>query len=273
MSLRDFMLRPGLRLRGWVPKPSLWPPTPDGGAIGQTHRGGRGDSTPGGRDGRGGAEAGPPGARGAGSLRLGAGLGPRTCAQAQPSRKSRAAGGWSGRCHPLPERGTPRLPGLEPQGCAAAKEGRSLPPRLALLLHRLAPPLPGRVSDLAPPLPGRCGGGGGGGGVVSRTPDLSASRPYSPTACRSAQPLAAGLSIPTHIRGRSTPPGLCFAGVPVWSVVPLTHIPVRSRGPLFGGAVPTQQPMAPRVPPSLLSSPAPKTPGLCLAMAPPRHPT
>ena len=28
MSLRDFMLRPGLRLRGWVPKPSLWPPQP-----------------------------------------------------------------------------------------------------------------------------------------------------------------------------------------------------------------------------------------------------
>lgn len=151
LSLRDFMPRPGLRLRGRVPKPPWWPPSHDRGAIGQTHRRGRGDSTPGGRDRRG-AEPGPLGARGAGSLRPGAGLEPRTCAQAQPSRKSRVAGGWSRGCHPLPEDDA-EAAGSRALWCAAGKEGRSRPPRWAVLLHRLAPPLPGcgPVSALAPP--------------------------------------------------------------------------------------------------------------------------
>lgn len=255
------MPRPGLRLRGRVPKPPWWPPSPDRGAIGQTHRRGRGDSTPGGRDRRG-AEAGPLGAPGAGSLRPGAGLEPRTCAQAQPSRKSRVAGGWSRGCHPLPEDDA-EAAGSRALWCAAGKEGRSRPRRWAVLLHRLATPLPGcgRVSALAPPP-----------GGVSRTPDLSASCPGSPTPSSAAQrpgPLAAVPASPRTPEARPTPPGLCS----VRSVVPLTHIRAESHRPPFREPSLRNRPWRPQPCSPLCPAQIPRVWVVCVWLWPPWHPT
>lgn len=95
-------------------------PNPDRGAIGQTHRRGRGDSTPGGRDRRG-AEAGPLGARGAGSLLLGAGL------RAPHLRAGPAQQEKSG-CGRL-ESQVPPPPGERRQGCRVSGPRAALPER------------------------------------------------------------------------------------------------------------------------------------------------
>ena len=191
LSLRDFMPRPGPRLRDRVLTPPSWPPSPDCVAIGQTDRRGRRDSTPGRRDRRG-VGPGQPGGGvggGAGSLRPGAGLGaPHLRAGTAPQQRSDCARRepW---CHPS-RAGTPRGPGIEAPSCTAGKEGQSLPSLPDLLLHQLAPPLPGRgrTSALTQPRPAPPPGG------VSRTPDLSVPRPNPPTRSRSAQAFPAAHS-------------------------------------------------------------------------------
>lgn len=219
------MLRPGLRLRGWVPKPSPWLPSPDGGAIGQTRGRGRGDGR-----GAGGWAAG--GAGGGLSPPQGGARGPAPARRPSPAGKvGLQEAGVAGATRSW-RRTSPGLRGLEPPGCAAGKEGRSLPPRLVLLLHRLAPPLPGCGRSLPSPRPRR---------GVSRTPDQSASRPHSAFgAPRGGSRYPNARQRPVHA---SRP--LLHRVPPVRTVVPLTHIRVRSPGPLFCGAVSTHDPWRP----------------------------
>lgn len=182
----------------------------------------------------------------------GRGSEPRTCAQAQPSRKSRVAGGWSRGRHPLPE--------------SDAKAARSRAPRLRRRKGRavtvsqignIAPspgPAPSRLQPglcprPAPPPRGFRGLRGWGGEGCHSHPGSERVLTLFPIRSSSAQhsePLLA-VSASRRLPGAgSTPPGLCFTGFPLHeSVVPLTHIRIQSRGPLFRGAVPTQRRVAP----------------------------
>lgn len=102
LSLRDFMLRPGPRVCGRVPTLPSWLPGPVFCSIRPTDRRRHGDSKLGGSSGR---AAWGLGRRGGRALSAsGRGSEPRTCAQAQRGRSGQSAGGWSRRCHPLPER-------------------------------------------------------------------------------------------------------------------------------------------------------------------------
>lgn len=96
------------------------PLNPDHRAIGQTHRRGRGDSTPGRRYQRG-VEAGPLGARGAGSLLLGAGLGAPHL-RAGPAQQEKSG------CRRLESR-VPPPPGDRCQGCQVSSPQAAPPER------------------------------------------------------------------------------------------------------------------------------------------------
>lgn len=156
LSRRDFIPRPGPRLRGQVQTPPSWPQSPDRGAIRQTRTWGQHVRLAR-RERRTRCGGWAAGGRGAGSLRLGAGLGALHLRAGRPGpagevelREAAAAGAT------LCPAGTPRLPGpFGHPGCVARKEGRSLSPRPELLLHRLA------ASRLASswPLPSACPGG------------------------------------------------------------------------------------------------------------------
>lgn len=202
LSLRDFMPRPGPRLRDRVLTPPSWPPSPDCVTIGQTDRRGVGPGPPG-------------GGGGAGSLRPGAGLGaPHLRAGTDPQQRSDCAR-REPRCHPS-RAGTPRVPGIEPPSCTAGKEGQSLPSLPDFLLHQLAPPLPcrGLTSALTEPRPAPPPGG------VSRTPihgvrappQSSHPQPLSPGVPGRPQRVSPSRRTP---EAPTTPPALCFPGFPL----------------------------------------------------------
>lgn len=211
------MPRPGLRLRGRVPKPPLWPQTPivarsdrpTDADVGTARLAGATDAARRlGRWGRGGRAL----------SSSGRGSEPRTCAQAQPSRKSRVAGGWSRRCHPLPESDAKaagsRAPGLR------CRKGRAV---TVSWIGNIAPspgPAPSRLRPGLCPRPAPRG-------VGLSHPGSERVRPLFPHPSSSAQrsvPLAAVSAFPRTPEAGSTPPGLCFIGLAVRSVVPLTHI-------------------------------------------------
>lgn len=177
LSLRDFMPRPGPRLRDRVLTPPSWPPSPDCVTIGQTDRRGVGPGPPG-------------GGGGAGSLRPGAGLGaPHLRAGTDPQQRSDCAR-REPRCHPS-RAGTPRVPGIEPPSCTAGKEGQSLPSLPDFLLHNWPRPfpveaLPPRSPSPAQPRPR--------GVSLGHQSTVCVPHPNPPTRSRSAQAFPAARS-------------------------------------------------------------------------------
>lgn len=221
------------------------PLNPDHRAIGQTHRRGRGDSTPGRRYQRG-VEAGPLGARGAGSLLLGAGLGAPHL-RAGPAQQEKSG------CGRLESR-VPPPPGERRQGCQVSSPRAAPPERkgghclpdwqyCSIVWPRPFPATAGSLPSPRPP-----GGVAGVGGCHSDPGSecVLTLFPITSSSAQHSEPLLAVSASPRLPGAGATPPGLCFTGFPlVRSVVSLTHIRIQSRGPLFRGAVPTQPRMAP----------------------------
>lgn len=249
------MPRPGLRLRGRVPKPPLWPQTPivarsdrpTDGDVGTARLAGATDAARRlGRWGRGGRAL----------SSSGRGSEPRTCAQAQPSRKSRVAGGWSRRCHPLPESDAKaagsRAPGLR------GRKGRAV---TVSSIGNIAPspgPAPSRLRPGLCPRPAPRGGG------LSH-PSSERVRPLFPHPQQLSAAFGAprgGLRIPAHTRGR------VHASRPLLHRVrsqecrhPHPHLSSFPRVPLSRSR-PYTTTHGTRVPPSPLPIADPKSPGL-----------